>query len=463
MPKYSATSDTAIPGAVGSAPDQRRHPNEDLVSKRQERRAVVSGTLGSALEWFDFAVYGALSATLFPTLFFSGLGEAGALLASFATFFVGFVARPLGAVICGYLGDRFGRRPVLLGSFIAMGGASLLIGMLPTGQGLVIAVVLVCLRFVQGFSLGGEATGAQLMAMEHAVGSRRGLLGSFMNIGSPISQVLANVLLAVLSGVLSQEAWESWGWRVPFVAAIGLVIIGLYIRLRLEETPAFKLQQEAQAASQTKRVNGLTVLKTQPLAVIKLVLQWAPFTMTFYIIAIYGLAYMVNQGDFESSDSFMTLMIANLVSIFCGVLGGWLSDQIGRKAVMYIGCLTLFVGTLSFFPAVNSGSIVLAIIAATIALGGVQLGFGVQPAFFAEQFPTVTRFTGSALALNFAAVIFAAPAPYIATWLSQTGENSYWLVMGVNLATIVMSALIMTVMSDKNRHRDLAAFVSYDD
>lgn len=447
---------------IGSDPDEFNRLNESLASKRQERRAVFSGTLGSALEWFDFAIYGALSATIFPSLFFSGLGEGGALLASFATFFVGFAARPLGAVICGFLGDRFGRRPVLLGSFIAMGVASLLIGMLPTGQGIVIATVLVSLRFIQGFSLGGEATGAQLMAMEHAVGSRRGLLGSFMNIGSPISQVLANILLAVLSGVLSQEAWEAWGWRVPFIAAIGLVIIGLYIRLRLEETRAFKVQQEALNAGQAKRVNGLTVLKTQPLTVIKLVLQWAPFTMTFYIIAIYGLSYMVNQGDFESSDSFMTLMIANLVSVFCGVFGGWLSDRIGRKPVMYLGCLALFVGTLGFFPAVNTGSIVLAVLAATVALGGVQLGFGAQPAFFAEQFPTVTRFTGSALALNFATLIFAAPAPYIATWLSQAGENSYWLVMGVNLAVIVMSALVMLAMNDKNRHRDLATYVSYD-
>ncbi|QPZ38262.1 MFS transporter [Paramicrobacterium chengjingii] len=436
--------------------------NESLVSKRQERRAVASGALGSALEWFDFAIYGALSATIFPSLFFSGLGEGGALLASFATFFVGFLARPLGAVVCGFLGDRFGRRPVLLGSFVAMGIASLLIGLLPTGQGIFIATVLVFLRFIQGFSLGGEATGAQLMTMEHAVGSRRGILGSFMNIGSPISQVLANVLLAVLSATLTQEAFESWGWRLPFIAAIFLALIGLYIRIQLEETRAFKVQQEA-AATQ-KKVNGLTVLKTQPLTVIRMILQWAPFAQTFYIIAIYGLSFMTNQGGFTEADSFTTLMIANFVSIFCGVFGGWTSDRIGRKQVMWIGCAAMFVGSLGFFPAVNSGSLVLSIMAATVALGGVQLGFGAQPALFAEQFPTATRFTGSALSLNFATLIFAAPAPYIAAWLAQLGgENSYWLVMGVNLGVIIMSAIVTIFISDKNRHRDLAAFLSHRD
>ncbi|MCG2623683.1 MFS transporter [Arthrobacter sp. I2-34] len=451
--------------AIGApATDELKTLNQSLVSKKQERRAVASGALGSALEWFDFAVYGALSATLFPALFFSNLGEGGALLASFATFFVGFLARPLGAFVCGWAGDRFGRRPVLLGSFIAMGIASLIIGLLPTGQGLVIATILVLMRFVQGFSLGGEATGAQLMTMEHAVGSRRGILGSFMNIGSPISQVLANVTLAVLSTTLSQADWEAWGWRVPFIAAIGLVIVGLYIRLKLEETRAFKVQQEAvKREAGEKKVNGLAVLKSQPLTVVKLVLHWAPFAQTFYIVAIYGLSYMTKQGGFSSGDGFMTLMIANFVSIFAGVFGGWTSDRLGRKPIMYIGCAIMFVGVLAFFPSVNSGSIVLAIIAATIALSGVQLGFGAQPAFFAEQFPTATRFTGSALALTFSGLIFAAPAPYLAAALAQTGPNSYWLVMGVNLAVIVMSVVVTRTLTDKNRHRDLAAYLSHND
>lgn len=460
------TSDAqAEPVEVALTAEELKALNESLVSKKQERRAVASGALGSALEWFDFAVYGALSATLFPALFFSNLGENGALLASFATFFVGFLARPLGAFVCGWAGDRFGRRPVLLGSFMAMGIASLIIGLLPTGQGIVIATILVLMRFVQGFSLGGEATGAQLMTMEHAVGSRRGILGSFMNIGSPISQVLANITLAVLSTTLSQADWEAWGWRLPFIAAIGLVIVGLFIRLKLEETRAFKVQQEAikRDAGEQKKVNGLTVLKSQPLTVVKLVLHWAPFAQTFYIVAIYGLSYMTKQGGFSAGDGFTTLMIANFVSIFAGVFGGWTSDRLGRKPIMYIGCAIMFVGVLAFFPAVNSGSMVLATIAATIALSGVQFGFGAQPAFFAEQFPTATRFTGSALALTLSGLIFAAPAPYLAAALAQTGPNSYWLVMGVNLAIIVMSVVVTRTLTDKNRHRDLAAYLSHND
>ncbi|MBG6238440.1 MFS family permease [Mycetocola sp. CAN_C7] len=442
----------AVTVEIGSekAQDLKR---QNIADRRMSRRAVVSGALGSALEWFDFAIYGALSATLFPILFFSDLGPAGALIASFATFGVGFLARPLGAVVCGYLGDKFGRRPVLLGTFIAMGISSVFIGLLPTGQGVFIAFVLVALRFVQGFSLGGEATGAQLMTMEHAKGDRRGILGACINIGSPLSQVIANLTLTVLALVLSVEDFQSWGWRIPFLLSVLLVAVGVYIRLKLEETPAFVVQKEIVGE---KKVNGLKIVKTQPLTILTLILAWAGSAMTFYVVAIYGLSYMTAQAGFEQGESFLILVIGNAISVGAGLFGGWISDRIGRKPVLYIGLAAQFVALAFFFPAANTGSFTLAMLTVTVALSGVQFAFGAQPALFAEQFPTAGRFSGSALALTISGLIFAAPAPMVAAALA--GAGWYWGIGVINMAVVVMSVIAMTWVKE-NRHVDLATYV----
>lgn len=411
----------------------------------QKRTAVVSGALGSALEWFDFAVYGALSATIFPTLFFSDLGPAGALVASFATFGVGFFARPLGAIVCGHLGDRYGRQPVLLGTFVAMGVSSLAIGLLPTSGGVAIAAVLVALRFLQGFSLGGEATGAQLMILEHAHSRQRGLLGATINIGSPLSQVLANVALVVLSGALTEAEFEAWGWRVPFLLSILLVVVGIFIRLRLEETPVF---QEHKATS-TEVVSGLTVLKARPLTITKLMLVRAGSNVTFYTMAVYGLNYLTTNAGFSTSDAFTVVLVANGISVGIGLLGGYVSDRIGRKRVLAIAIVAQIIAVAGFFPAAESGNILLAIAAVTVAISGVQFEFGSQPALYAEQFPTKMRFSGSALSLSFSQVLFSAPAPMIAAALAGTGN--YWAIAALNVAVLVMSLVLVRFLRDNSR------------
>jgi MFS family permease len=436
------------------ASDQARDlKRKTITDRRMSRRAVVSGALGSALEWFDFAIYGALSATIFPALFFADLGPGGALIASFATFGVGFLARPLGAVVCGYLGDKFGRRPVLLGTFIAMGISSVLIGILPTGQGVFIAFLLVALRFIQGFSLGGEATGAQLMTMEHAEGSRRGILGAFINIGSPLSQVIANLTLTVLAAILTAEDFQNWGWRIPFLLSVVLVAVGVYIRLKLEETPAFVVQKELVG---DKKVNGLKIVKTQPLTILTLILAWAGSAMTFYVVAVYGLSYMTSQAGFSRGDGFLILVIGNAVSVGFGLFGGWISDRIGRKPVLYLGLALQFVALAAFFPAANTGSFFLAMLTVIAALSGVQFAFGAQPALFAEQFPTAGRFSGSALALTISGLVFAAPAPMVAAALA--GSGWYWGIGVINMVVVVVSVIAMTWVRE-NRHVDLATYV----
>ncbi|GAA4287645.1 MFS transporter [Georgenia daeguensis] len=413
--------------------------------RAQKRTAVVSGAIGSALEWFDFAVYGALSATIFPVLFFSGLGAAGGLIASFATFGVGFFARPLGAVVCGHLGDKYGRRPVLLGTFVLMGVSSLAIGALPVNQGVTIAAVLVALRFLQGFSLGGEATGAQLMILEHANARQRGFLGAFINIGSPLSQVLANVTLVVLSSSLSEAAFLSWGWRVPFLMSIFLVLVGIFIRLRLEETPVFV---EHKAAS-TESVSGLQVLRSRPGTITKLMLVRAGSNVTFYTMAVYGLNYLTTSAGFVQSQAFVIVLVANGVSVLFGLLGGRLSDRIGRRPILVIAILAQIVAVVCFFPAAATGNVVLVTATVALAISGVQFEFGSQPALYAEEFPTNMRFSGSALSLSFSQLLFSAPAPMLAAALASTGN--FWAIAAVNVAVLLLSLVCVRWLRRNHR------------
>jgi MFS family permease len=334
---------------------------------------------------------------------------------------------------------------VLLGTFVVMGVSSLAIGVLPANGGVVIAAVLVSLRFLQGFSLGGEATGAQLMILEHANARQRGILGAFINIGSPLSQVLANVTLVVLSGALSEAAFQSWGWRVPFLMSILLVVVGIYIRLRLEETPVFVEHKATSVAS----VSGLQVLKARPGIIVKLMLVRAGSNVTFYTMAVYGLNYLTVNAGFSQSHAFTIVLVANGISVGFGLLGGFVSDRIGRKRVLAIAIVAQILAVAAFFPAAESGNLFLAILAVTVAVSGVQFEFGSQPALYAEQFPTTMRFSGSALSLSFSQVLFSAPAPIVAAALASTGN--FWAIAAVNVGVLVLSLLLVRFLRENHR------------
>ena len=437
-------------------PEQSAEAAKRKTSRPMEIRAVVSGALGSALEYFDFAVYGALAATLFPMLFFHELGSTGALLASFATFGVGFVARPVGAIVFGHLGDRIGRKPILFTTLVLMGGSSILIGVLPTGQGFGIAALLVGLRFVQGFSLGGEAIGNQLMTMEHGDKSRRGLLGSFIVMGSPVSQVLANLALVVLGATLTQDQFESWGWRVPFLGSIVIVIVAVFIRLKLEETPAFVVNKDIEERVVKPRSTGLRVLTTHPRKVALLTLAWGGSSLSFYLVAVYGLSYLPRETGMSSQTALVILMVANGVSVFSAVAGGLVCDRIGRKPVFLLGLAGCFTGMLLFFTLSGPNSVLTGSII-TLVLSSIQFLSGAQPAMFAEQFPTEVRFSGAAMSHTFANLIFSAPAPFIAAALAAVGGTT--LVLVFTLVVIIGSAYAVSTMQE-GRHLELADFTT---
>ncbi|QJY44514.1 MFS transporter [Pseudonocardia broussonetiae] len=407
---------------------------------RQSRRALASGAFGATLEYFDFALYGAMSATVFPVVFFERSDPSVALLASFATFGVGVLARPLGGVVFGYLGDRLGRRNVLLATFLVMGLATTAIGLIPgyAAVGVVAPVLLVAMRFLQGFALGGEATGVQLMTMEHAPPDRRAFYGAVLGMGSPISQVAANSILAVLAATLSEPEFLSWGWRIPFLLSVALVAVGVYVRLRVEETPLFR-EQVADGALP----GPLSVVRLHGVAILRLVLGFAPITLTFYLVTVFGISHITANG-FTTGATFTMLTVANVLATGAAFWGGRLADRIGRRTVLLIGSGVTLVSAVTFFPAVATGDFTAVLLAVVVASCGAQFGNAAQAALFAEAFPTHLRYTGSALGLTGVNVVFAAPTPFLCAWLVGLGGvaavAAWWA--GVIVLAMVTVALM---------------------
>lgn len=419
-------------------------------SRKDAHRAIAGGTFGTALEWFDFAVYGTLSATLFPTLFFPAYDANTAVLASFATFGAGMLARPLGGVVFGALGDRIGRRNVLMFTLVLMGLASMAIGMLPTYAmvGVLAPTLLVILRFLQGFALGGEATGVQVLVVEHAPAHLRGLYGGLLATGSPLAQTFASLTLTGLAFFLSEEAFASWGWRIPFIMGVLLLVTGVIIRTKLEETPAFRENQKkaAEAAAQgEKQERALMVVAKKPGTVLKLIGSWAASAGLFWICVTYAVNYLTSVLGYENSITFGLLLVANLVSIPAAIFGGFISDRIGRKKVFLLGLTLQGIAAATMFPIMNGMNLALSGAIISVALCGIQMTAGVQASFFSESLPTSMRYTGSALGMTMAGLIFGAPIPFVAAWIFQNTSNGTLALslIGISLVVISMTCTLL--------------------
>ncbi len=406
------------------------------------RRVLMASAVGSALEWYDFFIYGTAAALVFGEIFFPKSDPTIGTLLAFATFGVGFVARPFGGLVFGHLGDRIGRKPVLVITLIMVGAGTFLIGLLPTYNsiGVWAPIMLVVLRLVQGFGAGAEYGGAVIMAVEHAPPGKRGLFGSFAPLGVTVGLLLANGVFALFAA-LPHEEFVSWGWRVPFLLSIVLVLVGFYIRYRVSETPVFS---EIAAKNAAARSPVIEAVKRHPREFLVVIGARLAENGLGYLFPVFALNYMTQQLHLPKTMVLEGNMLAYTVQLLTIPLFSVLSDRVGRRPVYMGGALFSAAFAFPFFMLVGTQSQPLIYFALILGIAvGVAAMFGPQAAYFAELFGARLRYSGFAFARELGSILAGGPAPFIATALLLYAGGQPWLVAGyfVLLSLITAAAV----------------------
>ncbi len=385
-------------------------------------KVATTASAAAAIEWYDFFIYGTAAALVFPTLFFPpDLPPFMAQIAAFSTFAVGFIARPLGGIAFGHLGDVFGRKRALAIALLIMGVATTGIGLLPAyaDVGLLAPLALVALRFAQGLSVGGQWGGAALMAIESAPTNRRGFYGSFVQIGVPLGLVLANLVFLLVSASVSQAEFQSWGWRIPFLLSVGLVFIGIYVHLHLEESSEFTTAEAEQSAVKSKP-KGLPLAKVLTGHLPEVLLAGGAFVANntcFYIAIAYVVAYGASTLGIPQETLLAAVMISSVLMIPILIASGAFSDRFGRRGIFMLGAVLAGLWGFAMFPLIETGSLLLITVAIGVELLFLSMMYGPQAALFAELFPVEVRYSGASLGYQIGAVVGGGFAPIIATAL----------------------------------------------
>ncbi|WP_454811839.1 MFS transporter [Labrys neptuniae] len=388
------------------------------------RKVIVASCVGSALEWYDFFIYATAAGLVFGKLFFADFGGKGTLIA-LATFGVGFIARPFGGLFFGYLGDRIGRKPVLLITLMIVGIGTVLIGLLPTYEqiGIWAPILLVTMRLMQGFGAGAEYTGAVILLAEYAPIGKRGFWCSFAPAGVGLGMMLASSAFWLVSQ-LPQEQFMDWGWRLPFLASIVIVAFGLFVRYRIDETPVFeKIAAEPEKKSKNPIIESLTKQPRNFFVVLGARLAENGFG---YLFPVFGLSYAVNTLEFPKDQSLLVLMTSYVVQIACVIGFAALSDRIGRRPIYIAGALFGCLIAFPFFWLLESKSFLASIAAFWLAQIAVGMMFGVQAAYFSELFGPARRFSGFAFARELGSLLAGGPAPALATLMVSWASGSSW-------------------------------------
>lgn len=407
---------------------------------RSMRTVAMTALGGTSIEWYDFFIYGTAAALIFPTLFFpEDMPRYVSLIASFSTFAVGFLARPVGGVLFGHFGDRVGRKAALVTALMMMGVATTLIGLLPgyAQIGPLAPLLLIFLRFVQGLAVGGQWGGAMLLVTENAPADRRGFYGAFAQAGAPTGLVLANLAFLAVSGSLSEEAFMDWGWRVPFISSVVLIGLSLYVQLRLEDTEAFKaLAQSAEPAKAKPRSPVLKALKTYPREITLAAGSFLGVQVTFYICVAFIISYGTDpEGlNIPRSDMLMAVLISTMFSIPANFIFGAWSDRHGRRGIYKLGAILTALWSFVMFFLIDTGNWWL--ITAGLAMSHVFISmmYGPQAALLSELFSTEVRYSGASLGYQLGAILGGGFAPIIATSLLVAFGSSMWIAAYIALA-----------------------------
>ncbi|HVL85582.1 MAG TPA: MFS transporter [Pseudonocardia sp.] len=426
-------------------------------------KVVGASMAGTTVEWYDFFLFGVAAALVFPQVFFPEQDPVAGTLLSLGTFAVGFVARPVGGLVFGHYGDKIGRKTLLVISLLMMGIATFAIGLLPgyATIGLAAPVILVLLRLVQGFALGGEWGGAVLIVSEHGSPKHRGFWASWPQAGAPAGQLLAQAVLVLSAAVLSEEAFLSWGWRISFLLSAVLVLIGLYVRLSVEESPMFRAAQaraQARAAAGTKdEMPILDVLRLYPREVLTAMGARFAENVSYYIFTIVIATYVTTQLELPRSFVLGAVLIGAAVHLVTIPLWGALSDRIGRRPVYLVGAAGVGIWAFAFIALVDTRDFALTVVA---VIGGLLFHgamYGPQAAFLSELFGTKVRYSGVSIGYQLASIFAGGLAPLIAVWLLDATGTGYAIAAYVAVSALITIAAVLSYQETGKRDLDADA------
>ncbi|MBV9205342.1 MAG: MHS family MFS transporter [Actinobacteria bacterium] len=425
-------------GAAGSIDESGR--------KRQVRLAAVASVIGTSIEWYDFFLYGTAAAIVFPAVFFPKSSSYAGTLESFATYAVGFAARPVGAAIFGHWGDRLGRKATLIITLLMMGLASALVGVLPGTAtiGIAAPILLVILRVLQGLAVGGEWSGSVLLSMEWGKQRRRGLMASWPQIGVPIGLLLGTGAMTAIA-LSAPDAFKAWAWRIPFLASLILVGIGLWVRLKVMETPLFARLVEKRTVA---KLPVAEVIRRYPKQIVLSALLRMSEQAPFYIYTAFALAYIKEHLHQTEGVGLAAVTVAAALELFLIPASGHISDRVGRRRIYAAGAILTAVVAFPAFLLLNTAAAGLIVLGVVLLAIPHSMQYGPQSSYIAEQFPTELAYAGSGLGYQAASLIAGGPAPLLATWMLASFG---WQAISVYIiACVVITLIAVALLPDRS-------------